>query len=113
MLTAVGVGGALFLVAYLLAVVAALTGAPWVPAIGLPGVDAPAAVVPTSDALAISELGRVVDSAGSGAAAHPVGEGGSAADPSSTPVTTPSASPPPAPPPPAPPPVTEPPVTSP
>ena len=96
-LTAVGVGGALLLATYLLALIAALTGAPWVPAIGLPGVDAPAAVVPTPDAIASAGLiGRVTESTGSGTAAPAVGDGGSAADPSSTPVTTPSAVPPPA-----------------
>lgn len=113
-LTAVGVGGALLLATYLLALIAALTGAPWVPAIGLPGVDAPAAVVPTPDAIASSALiGRVTDSTGSASAAPAVGDGGSA-DLSSTLVTTPSAVPPPAAPPPAaPPPVTAPPPTAP
>lgn len=117
-LTAVGVGGALLLVTYLLVVIAALTGARWVPAIGLPGVDAPAAVVPTPDAIASAGLiGRVTDVATSEAAA--VGDDGSAADPSSPVVTTPLAvtppdgSPPVTAPPAAPPPVTSPPVTSP
>jgi len=114
-LTAVGVGGALLLATYLLALIAALTGAPWVPAIGLPGVDAPAAVVPTPDAIASYGLiGRETDSTASASAAPAVGDGGSAADPFSTPVTTPSAVPPPvAPPPAAPPPVTAPPPTAP
>lgn len=115
-LTAVGVGGAVLLVTYLLVVIAALTGAPWVPAIGLPGVDAPAAVVPTPDAIAsVGSIGRVTDSE---TAAPAVGDDGSA-DPSSPLVTTapavppPDASPPVTTPPAVPPPVTSPPVTSP
>ena len=115
-LTAVGVGGAVLLVTYLLVVIAALTGAPWVPAIGLPGVDAPAAVVPTPDAIAsVGSIGRVTDSE---TAAPAVGDDGSA-DPSSPLVTTapavppPDASPPVTTPPAVPPPVTSPPVTQP
>ena len=65
-LTAVGVGGAVLLVTYLLVVIAALTGAPWVPAIGLPGVDAPVAVVPTPDAIASVRIDRARDRFGDG-----------------------------------------------
>ena len=117
-LTGIGVGGGLLLTAYLVVVVAALTGAPWVPAIGLPGVDAPRDVVPAPAVLTASRAaGRATEASERGESTSPSTDSSvrAAAAITADPATgaadpPPTGTPPPSTPPPSSPPVSSPPT---